>query len=78
VGVAKIRSAPLNSSAEYSENGERIKHHELAQFKNENGTWFFWDGGPPKPKQFIRQAPKTGRNDPCPCGSGKKFKKCCG
>ncbi len=23
-------------------------------------------------------APKTGRNDPCPCGSGKKFKKCCG
>ncbi len=26
----------------------------------------------------TRDAPKTGRNDPCPCGSGKKFKKCCG
>jgi uncharacterized protein YecA (UPF0149 family) len=26
---------------------------------------------------FRREAPKTGRNDPCPCGSGKKFKKCC-
>jgi uncharacterized protein len=25
-----------------------------------------------------QQEPKTGRNDPCPCGSGKKFKKCCG
>ncbi len=25
-----------------------------------------------------RDAPKVGRNDPCPCGSGKKFKKCCG
>ena len=25
-----------------------------------------------------REAPKVGRNDPCPCGSGKKFKKCCG
>ena len=25
-----------------------------------------------------RQHPKVGRNDPCPCGSGKKFKKCCG
>jgi uncharacterized protein len=25
-----------------------------------------------------RSEPKTGRNDPCPCGSGKKFKKCCG
>ncbi|WP_075187955.1 UPF0149 family protein [Teredinibacter haidensis] len=25
----------------------------------------------------LRTAPKTGRNDPCPCGSGKKYKKCC-
>ena len=27
---------------------------------------------------FVRDTPKVGRNDPCPCGSGKKFKKCCG
>ena len=27
---------------------------------------------------FIRETPKVGRNDPCPCGSGKKYKKCCG
>ena len=27
---------------------------------------------------FIREEPKVGRNDPCPCGSGKKYKKCCG
>ena len=27
---------------------------------------------------FRREEPKTGRNDPCPCGSGKKFKRCCG
>ncbi|MBA2669015.1 MAG: SEC-C domain-containing protein, partial [Gemmatimonadetes bacterium] len=27
---------------------------------------------------FVHQADKTGRNDPCPCGSGKKFKKCHG
>lgn len=26
---------------------------------------------------FVRECPKPGRNDPCPCGSGKKFKKCC-
>lgn len=26
----------------------------------------------------LREGPKIGRNDPCPCGSGKKFKKCCG
>jgi uncharacterized protein YecA (UPF0149 family) len=27
---------------------------------------------------FLRDGPKVGRNDPCPCGSGKKHKKCCG
>ena len=27
---------------------------------------------------LLRQGPKVGRNDPCPCGSGKKFKQCCG
>ncbi|MGD9781948.1 MAG: preprotein translocase subunit SecA [Kiritimatiellia bacterium] len=29
-------------------------------------------------KPVVRDAPKVGRNDPCPCGSGKKYKKCCG
>ncbi len=28
-------------------------------------------------QQPIRRGPKVGRNDPCPCGSGKKYKKCC-
>ena len=27
---------------------------------------------------IVRSAPKVGRNDPCPCGSGKKYKQCCG
>lgn len=32
-----------------------------------------------QPAKIITRAhPKVGRNDPCPCGSGKKFKKCCG
>jgi len=30
-----------------------------------------------KPQTVKRDAPKVGRNDPCPCGSGKKYKKCC-
>jgi preprotein translocase subunit SecA len=32
----------------------------------------------PKKKQPVKRAAKVGRNDPCPCGSGKKFKSCCG
>jgi preprotein translocase subunit SecA len=35
------------------------------------------DGTPAKP-QVVRKDRKVGRNDPCPCGSGKKYKKCCG
>lgn len=31
----------------------------------------------PTEKQMARKPPKVGRNEPCPCGSGKKFKKCC-
>jgi len=32
----------------------------------------------PKPQPYHKEGPKVGRNDPCPCGSGKKYKKCCG
>ncbi len=31
----------------------------------------------PPQKPFVHSVEQTGRNDPCPCGSGKKFKKCC-
>ncbi len=31
-----------------------------------------------KPQPVVNQGPKVGRNDPCPCGSGKKYKNCCG
>ena len=31
-----------------------------------------------KEKPMTRMQPKVGRNDPCPCGSGKKYKQCCG
>jgi uncharacterized protein len=35
-------------------------------------------GASPMPRTGFRAAEKVGRNDPCPCGSGKKYKKCCG
>ncbi|ODS91702.1 MAG: hypothetical protein ABS45_10015 [Comamonas sp. SCN 65-56] len=37
-----------------------------------------WYAEPLAPLPYERGAPKVGRNDPCPCGSGKKYKKCCG
>ena len=36
-----------------------------------------WDDAEAVVQQVIRLEPKIGRNDPCPCGSGKKYKKCC-
>ncbi|CAM3554102.1 hypothetical protein BS639_07875 [Rouxiella silvae] len=41
--------------------------HERSRFLRANERWYYIDG--------IK--PQTGRNDPCPCGSGKKYKKCC-
>ena len=64
--------------AQYRLNGERLVHHELAEFRRTDGVWYFFDGKMVGVEQFRRETPKVGRNDPCPCGSGKKYKKCCG
>ncbi len=44
----------------------------------EQGDWKFEDGEFVTDRPIVRDQPKTGRNDLCPCGSGKKYKKCCG
>ena len=64
--------------ANFTYEGIKQSHHELAHFKKEDGTWYFDSGETIPPKPFVREAPKVGRNEPCPCGSGKKYKKCCG
>lgn len=51
-------------------------HHERARFKRHNKKWLYLDGDELKPEPIRREADKVGRNDPCPCGSGKKYKKC--
>ena len=51
-------------------------YHERATFIKKEGHWYFEDGALVK-KTYRRPSPKVGRNSPCPCGSGLKFKKCC-
>ncbi len=53
-------------------------HHELSEFRKHEGRWYFFDAKDPSKQPIVRQTAKVGRNDPCPCGSGKKYKKCCG
>ena len=64
--------------AHYSANGQTCEHREKSYFRKIDGDWRFIDGEIEKAKPFHREEPKVGRNDPCPCGSGKKYKKCCG
>ena len=47
----------------------------LGRFARQEGEWYYVDG---IMGVRPRTAPKIGRNDPCPCGSGKKYKKCHG
>lgn len=60
----------------------RLRHDETsatAQSEGESGD--DGDAGDSRqttPETFVRQERKVGRNEPCPCGSGKKFKQCCG
>lgn len=63
--------------ARYSQNEEPIEHHERAIFEKIEGKWYFVDGK--MVHATIRnETPKVKPNDKCPCGSGKKYKKCCG
>lgn len=53
-------------------------HHELASFQKIDNQWYFEEGQIVGTGPIKRAQPKIGRNDPCTCGSGKKYKKCCG
>ncbi|MBX2836517.1 MAG: YchJ family protein [Gammaproteobacteria bacterium] len=78
-GQAEDDSARIEFMANYRDTaGRRHTHHEVALFEKHHGQWYFRDAELPDIQQFKRQAPKQGRNEPCACGSGKKFKKCCG
>jgi len=53
--------------------------HEVSRFAKVDGQWLYVDGEMVAADRRIgRPAGKVGRNDLCPCGSGRKFKKCCG
>lgn len=59
--------------------GERLAHRERSLFRHdaEDGRWYFVEEANRKSAPIVKGA-QPGRNDPCPCGSGKKYKKCCG
>ncbi|MES9980019.1 MAG: YchJ family metal-binding protein, partial [Candidatus Thiodiazotropha sp. 6PLUC5] len=77
-GTADDEEGSVEFIATYKERGTIRPHHEISHFTRVDGKWYFVDGELVSPKTEVRKQPKVGRNEPCPCGSGKKFKKCCG
>jgi SEC-C motif-containing protein len=65
-------------TATFRQKGVVHTHHEVGLFSRLKGVWYYVDGKIITPGTKRNPAPKVGRNDPCPCGSGKKYKKCCG
>lgn len=64
-------------AARFKKDGELLVHHERSNFRREDGRWVYVDGKM-NPQGKPRHVVKVGRNEQCPCGSGKKYKKCCG
>jgi SEC-C motif-containing protein len=77
-GGPQDQTGTVEFVASYSLDGHDKRYHEVASFSRSEGEWKFTEGRPAVQKPVVRSEPKTGRNDPCHCGSGKKYKRCCG
>jgi SEC-C motif-containing protein len=64
--------------AYYYHDNKKCVLHEYSEFNCENGKWYYVNGTQPNKQMHSDLLEKIGRNDVCPCGSKKKYKKCCG
>ena len=75
-GEQTDNSGEVEFIARFREKEALREHHENAHFQKHDGSWYFAEA------VMVKSRPvtviKTGRNDPCTCGSGLKYKKCCG
>ena len=73
-GQALDMAGHVTFTATFRQNGRIHALAERSEFRRIDGLWRYCSG------KAVRQLPalQVGRNDPCPCGSGKKYKKCCG
>lgn len=76
-GQATDTIGHVTFTARFRQKGQLHALSERSEFRRIDGAWRYCGG---EVDVRSRQAPSMlpGRNDPCPCGSGRKFKKCCG
>ncbi len=76
---AEADQGTVEFKAHYSDQGQELCLHERSAFRREGRQWYYCDGTTPSGQRLSpRVSSKIPRNDPCPCGSQKKYKKCCG
>jgi SEC-C motif-containing protein len=85
-GGQSDKKGEVSFVAHYVEDDDEKILQETSKFIKKDGRWYYDEetskvaptsiGTSGKP--FVRDQPKVGRNDPCICGSKKKYKKCCG
>ncbi len=75
-GVAPFPTVSFKVLYEY--NDSLYEMAETSYFSEEDGVLYYMEGIAHRQDGYRRPLPKVGRNEPCPCASGKKYKKCCG
>jgi len=78
-GMENDREGVVEFKATFLSQKDVCRLHEVSRFIKEDGQWLYVDGDiQDNSLPGQRRGVKIGRNDPCHCGSGNKFKKCCG
>ena len=77
-GLEQDETGMVEFIAHYKQQGHMLQHHEVGRFQKYHHVWHYTEGRTPSIETVRHEQPKVGRNDPCSCGSGKKYKKCCG
>ncbi len=70
-GEENDTTGQVEFTSKYLENGLFCSLREISDFVKENGLWYYKSG------ECTVHREQLARNSPCPCGSGKKFKRCC-
>lgn len=88
-GGSDDQSGIVEFIARFRQGGHVASLHERSRFVRTDGTWLYVDGEVKRqqpqaspsaspPASPVTRVAGPGRNDPCPCGSGQKYKRCCG
>ncbi len=75
-GIKDVKGV-VEFKAYYLQDGEEYVMNEISQFSKRTNGWFYLDGLV-KSIAKVNLKSNLGKNAPCSCGSGKKFKRCCG